>query len=139
MAPSLFIFRGNDQGVRFELSADVLGLGRDASNAIQLHDTEVSRRHAEIRRADKAFVLADLGSSNGTYVNGKRVTMAYLGAADRIAIGPVECELELPAGQAQLRTVGESASAGSGSGRSKWIVIAVLVLLLGAAAVWWLR
>ncbi len=77
--PSLFVIRGNDQGVRFELAADVLGLGRDSSNAIQLHDTEVSRHHAEIRRDDKKYTLADLGSSNGTFVNGKRVTPARAG------------------------------------------------------------
>jgi len=87
LAPSLFIFRGNDQGVRFELSADVLGLGRDASNAIQLHDTEVSRRHAEIRRAEKKYVLADLGSSNGTYVNGKRVDQHVLTSGDEVQLG----------------------------------------------------
>jgi signal transduction histidine kinase len=87
VAPSLFIFRGNDQGVRFEVSADVLGLGRDASNAIQLHDTEVSRRHAEIRRTDKKYVLADLGSSNGTYVNGKRVDEHVLTSGDEVQLG----------------------------------------------------
>ena len=87
MPPSLFIFRGNDQGVRYELSADVLGLGRDASNAIQVHDTEVSRRHAEIRRTNKVYTLVDLGSSNGTYVNGKRIEQHVLASGDEVQLG----------------------------------------------------
>ena len=57
---SLFIIKGADQGKRFELKAKVVGLGRDNSNPIRLHDNEVSRRHAEVRRVDDAFRLVDL-------------------------------------------------------------------------------
>ena len=47
---SLFIIKGADQGKRFELKEKVVGLGRDNTNLIRLHDNEVSRRHAEVRR-----------------------------------------------------------------------------------------
>ena len=70
--PSLFVIRGNDQGTRFELEGDAAGMGRDASNVVQLHDTEVSRQHAEIRRADGGYQIVDLRSSNGTFVNAAR-------------------------------------------------------------------
>jgi len=66
--PSLFVIRGNDQGVRFELDESPVRVGRDASSTIQLHDTEVSRQHAEIRWHDRTFSLVDLGSSNGTFL-----------------------------------------------------------------------
>ena len=86
--PSLFVIRGNDQGTRFELDAPAVGLGRDASNQVQLHDTEVSRQHAEIRRVDpNTFALADLGSSNGTFVNGRRVQQYRLASGDQIQVG----------------------------------------------------
>ncbi|MDZ7618965.1 MAG: ATP-binding protein [Patescibacteria group bacterium] len=85
--PSLFVIRGNDQGVRFELDDSLVRLGRDASNAIQLHDTEVSRHHAEIRLIDRAFSLADLGSSNGTFVNGRRVDRHPLQSGDQVQLG----------------------------------------------------
>ena len=49
--PSLFVIQGRDQGKRFELDGRISGIGRDTSNLIELHDTEVSRRHAEIRPA----------------------------------------------------------------------------------------
>ena len=72
---SLFVIQGRDQGTRFELDGDSLAfpLGREAGNRIQLHDTEVSRQHAEIRRSGNQFVVCDLGSSNGTFVNNERV------------------------------------------------------------------
>ena len=85
--PSLFVFRGNNQGMRFELEADTLSLGREATNDIQLHDTEVSRRHAELRRSAKTFTLTDLGSSNGTYVNGQRIESHQLANGDEVQMG----------------------------------------------------
>lgn len=85
--PSLFVFEGNDQGVRFQLEDDTVSLGRDRGNVIQLHDTEVSRRHAVLRRQGRTFVLADLGSSNGTFVNGTQVQTHELATGDELLIG----------------------------------------------------
>lgn len=86
--PSLFVIRGNDQGARWELDDPNLGIGRDSSNPIQLHDTEVSRRHAEVRRTEgKDYALIDLGSSNGTYVNNHRIRRYTLESGDEVRIG----------------------------------------------------
>lgn len=85
--PSLFVIRGNDQGLRFELEDAVVSIGRDASNGVQLHDTEVSRRHAELRRSADGLMLADLSSSNGTFVNGHRVQQHRLETGDQIQLG----------------------------------------------------
>jgi signal transduction histidine kinase/pSer/pThr/pTyr-binding forkhead associated (FHA) protein len=83
----LFVIRGPDQGVRFELSDDAITIGRDANNHIQLHDTEVSRRHAELRRQDDGFYLSDLGSSNGSYVNRDNVDQKKLTSGDQVQLG----------------------------------------------------
>jgi two-component system NtrC family sensor kinase len=88
--PSLFVFRGNDQGVRFELEDETVGLGREASNTIQLHDTEISRRHAVIRRTETGCVLTDLGSSNGTFVNGKQIQSHDLASGDEVQLGSTQ-------------------------------------------------
>ncbi|HVX13984.1 MAG TPA: ATP-binding protein [Pirellulales bacterium] len=85
--PSLFVFRGNNQGLRFELEGDMLTIGRDAANGFQLNDTEVSRRHAELRRTGNTFTLTDLASSNGTYVNGQPVTVHELANGDEVQLG----------------------------------------------------
>lgn len=84
---SLFVIRGNDQGKRFELEDTTLRLGRDSSSSIQLHDTEISRHHAEIRRVDQDFTIADLHSSNGTFVNGKRIRQHPLRSGDQVQVG----------------------------------------------------
>ena len=84
---SLFIIKGADQGRRFELKAKVVGLGRDNSNPIRLHDNEVSRRHAEVRKLDDAFELVDLSSANGTYLNDEPIAQVPLHSGDQVRIG----------------------------------------------------
>ena len=85
---SLFVVRGRDQGKHFQLSLPEQKIGREASSDIQLFDSEASRSHAEVRVAvDGKCELIDLGSSNGTKVNGKRITRKQLSSGDRIEIG----------------------------------------------------
>ena len=84
---SLFVIRGRDQGKRFEMDQPAIGLGRDVSNEIQLQDTEVSRRHAEVRHENNSFSLVDLHSSNGTFVNDEPVQTRELRSGDRVRVG----------------------------------------------------
>jgi signal transduction histidine kinase len=84
---SLFVIQGRDQGKRFELREAVLGLGRDPKNPIQLHDSEVSRRHAQIVSADGGFQLVDLNSSNGSFVNSQKIEQHVLHSGDRVQLG----------------------------------------------------
>ncbi len=84
---SLFIIKGADQGKRFELKTKLNGLGRDNTNSIRLHDTEVSRRHAEVRRNDDAFQVIDLNSANGTFLNDEPIDKATLHSGDQIRVG----------------------------------------------------
>jgi len=84
---SLFVIQGADQGARFEFDRLPARLGRDPGNSIQLHDREVSRFHAEVRPAGEHFVLFDLGSSNGTFVNGARITEHLLATGDQVQVG----------------------------------------------------
>jgi signal transduction histidine kinase len=84
---SLFVIQGRDQGRRFELNKPVMAIGRDTGNQIQLHDTEVSRRHAEVRQDGDGWVLVDLDSSNGSFVNSEPVDARPLKSGDRVQIG----------------------------------------------------
>ncbi|MGD9126710.1 MAG: ATP-binding protein [Planctomycetia bacterium] len=85
---SLFVIRGNDQGSRFELEDnETVRLGRDATCPVRIHDTEVSRQHAELRCSGDTFVLSDLNSSNGTYVNGQRIQEHHLVTGDQVQVG----------------------------------------------------
>ena len=87
--PSLFVIQGRNRGTRFELHANqgAISIGREAGNAIQVDDNEVSRRHAEIRRVGEAYVLGDLKSSNGTFVNELRIERSELASGDRLRVG----------------------------------------------------
>jgi pSer/pThr/pTyr-binding forkhead associated (FHA) protein len=85
---SLFVIQGADQGKRFELAGRVVSLGRESSNTIRLHDSEVSRRHAEVRLGDDRLLrLVDLGSANGTFLNGRPVDQATLSSGDQLRLG----------------------------------------------------
>ena len=86
---ALFVIQGRNRGARFDLTGQPLAvtIGREAGNFIQLDDNEVSRRHAEIRRVGDTLVLGDLTSSNGSFVNDRRVERAELASGDRIRIG----------------------------------------------------
>ncbi|KLU01693.1 two-component signal transduction [Rhodopirellula islandica] len=86
---SLFVIRGRDQGKHFQLASTVTRLGRESSNNVQLLDNEASRSHAEIRGdgTGRRYELVDLGSSNGTLVNNRKITRHVLTSGDRIEIG----------------------------------------------------
>ncbi len=81
---SLFVTQGRDQGRRVDLQRPVVSLGREGSNTIQLHDSEVSRNHAEVRHRDNEFLLIDLESSNGTFVNSDAITEHVLQNGERV-------------------------------------------------------
>lgn len=85
--PRLLVIQGADEGKQFELAEEVISVGRDASNHIRLHDTEISRRHAEFRQTPEGYNLVDIGSANGTFVNNKKIEVVPLQAGDHVAFG----------------------------------------------------
>jgi signal transduction histidine kinase/pSer/pThr/pTyr-binding forkhead associated (FHA) protein len=98
----LLVIKGADEGKQFELGGPRLGVGREAGNAIRLHDTEVSRRHAEFRQTDTGnYSLTDIGSANGTFVNNQRITECALQAGDHIQIGQTTLVYSAGRGESQ--------------------------------------
>jgi hypothetical protein len=91
MAPAayrLVVHTGPNPGTLFELTRDVTTVGRDVTNEIVVGDPEVSRQHARFTRTPAGFVLEDLGSTNGTYVNGERLAAPrVLTPGDSIGLG----------------------------------------------------
>lgn len=85
--PSLFVIQGRDQGTRFRLEEDAVTIGRGTTNAVQLHDTEVSREHAQLTRRGNVVFIRDLNSSNGTFVNGHPVKERELASGDQLQLG----------------------------------------------------
>ncbi len=83
----LVVKRGPNAGSTFLLDKDLTAAGRHPSSDIFLDDITVSRRHAEVLREGARFLVKDVGSLNGTYVNRERVDVAELPQGDELQIG----------------------------------------------------
>ena len=83
----LVVRRGPNAGYRFRLDQPVTAAGRHLDSNIVLDDITVSRRHAEIRCERGEFRVVDVGSLNGTYVNGEPIHSAVLTNGDEIRMG----------------------------------------------------
>jgi hypothetical protein len=69
-------------------------IGRIPACDLVVNDTNVSRRHASIQRSGQQFVLTDLGSTNGTLLNGKKVSQSILQAGDVVTVGTTKLTFE---------------------------------------------
>jgi pSer/pThr/pTyr-binding forkhead associated (FHA) protein len=84
----LVVKRGPNVGSKFLLDQPVTTAGRHPESDIFLDDITVSRRHAEIVRNDNGYVVRDVGSLNGTYVNRERIEQEIrLGNGDEVQVG----------------------------------------------------
>jgi len=88
----LLVRTGGSPAVQFDLGAALITIGRASDNDVILDDPEVSRHHCQLKLQHGAYSLADLGSRNGSWVNGDQVTEMALGPGDRIQIGSTEIE-----------------------------------------------
>ena len=83
----LVVLRGPNTGARFLLDSDEVSSGRHPDSDIFLDDVTVSRKHATFRREGDDFLVRDVGSLNGTYVNRMRIENAVLKTGDEVQIG----------------------------------------------------
>jgi diguanylate cyclase (GGDEF)-like protein len=81
------VMRGQQAGRMYELGAGVAYVGRGDDATISIDDSAVSRRHAAIHSSPVGFVVSDLKSTNGLFVNGKRVERHVLRDGDRVQFG----------------------------------------------------
>lgn len=93
MSFKLSVRQGPRPNLVFELDKPSYMIGREAGNDIVIEDPQVSRRHAQLTRQGSSYFIEDIGSTNGTYVNGKRVMAPMLlvngdmvGLADTVII-----------------------------------------------------
>ncbi len=86
---AVVVIDGPDQGREFLLTPMTMKIGRQLENHIQLNDPQVSREHAVLQYhpKKKAFLLKDLGSTNGTYCNNRRIETTFVSPGDEIKVG----------------------------------------------------
>jgi len=88
--PQLQIYLSEDNQVLHDLTEEKVTLGRLADNTLQIDDASVSSHHAEILFEGDQYHVHDLGSTNGTFVNGEQVTSAILAYGDEVRFGRME-------------------------------------------------
>ena len=94
----LRVDHGPNAGSRFLLDADLTTVGRHPSSDIFLDDVTVSRKHAQFVRQGNGFVVKDVGSLNGTYVNRTRIDSTPVRTGDEVQIGKFRLVVHLAPG-----------------------------------------
>ncbi len=100
----LILIRGTPQGHRFFITGDQMIIGRDPAADISILDTSISRKHARITKLENAVSIEDLGSSNGTFINGKKLSpgsVVILTKEDLVKLGNSIVKY-LPAGEIEI-------------------------------------
>jgi pSer/pThr/pTyr-binding forkhead associated (FHA) protein len=100
----LILIRGTPQGHRFFITGDAMTIGRDPGADISIPDPSISRKHAIVKSTSAGVTIEDLGSSNGTAINGKKLepgTVATLAKEDMVKLGNSIVKY-LPAGEIEI-------------------------------------
>ena len=77
-----------------ELDEELTTIGREATNKLVIADPSVSRQHAWVEKKDDGYYLVDKNSSNGSYVNGKKITQQKLSHNDKVQLGNAQLVFE---------------------------------------------
>jgi pSer/pThr/pTyr-binding forkhead associated (FHA) protein len=108
---------GTYAGREFPLPMGTLTVGRAADNDVVFDDPSLSRKHSRLHRSPGAIDVEDLGSSNGTYVNGRRVGRGNAGVGDTVRFGDLSFKVvgDKPAGRGAGPAVARGGGAGTGT------------------------
>lgn len=128
MAVPKFVLRGVSGAVFgkvFPVAGPVV-IGRAPECDISVHAEEISRRHALVKPTQEGLSVEDLGSSNGTYINARRVQQGFLNAGDELRLDAVRFIVVAPGmemAQQATRQLPSEPVAAAGNGMSKWVPI----------------
>ena len=92
---SLVIVEGVGRGTRFQIGRQRVGIGRSSENAVRVADSEASRFHAAIQWQPEGWELLDLGSANGTLLNGNSIKRAAVVHGDQLQVANTLLQFEL--------------------------------------------
>lgn len=125
-------------GKTYPISGSVV-IGRQADCDISIPSEEISRRHAQLKPTPAGLAVEDLGSSNGTYINGKRVQQGLMKPGEELRLDNIRFLLvapgmEIPGGTPRPVAAAPAPAPAAASGGSKAGLVAIFVVVLAAAA-----
>lgn len=109
MDVNLVLQKKNGSKKTFRLPGSITVIGRRSNCDFYIPLTSVSRKHCQLNRHQGVLKLRDLGSRNGTYLNGKRIDEAVIKAGDNVKVGPLTFTLQI---DGQPEEIGAPASVG---------------------------
>ena len=104
MSAELIVVNGPLAGTRYDLCLGDIFVGRSTDAKVVLNEPEVSWRHCQIRRQGERFLVSDLRTSSGTYVNGTRSAERWLEDRDQIGVGKTILMFRSGAGEPEETT-----------------------------------
>jgi len=116
MDAKLIMFMTNGQRKDFTLANPVTIIGRGQDCDLRVPLVSVSREHCELTVIGDALKVKDLASSNGTYVNNRRVNEESLGAGDRLVVGPIVFTVQIDGDPEEIKPVRTQGQKMAGSG-----------------------
>jgi len=122
MDVNLVMFKTNGQRKEFPVRTAVTVIGRGENCDLRIPLVSVSRRHCEVSVSGEQIKAKDLASSNGTYVNNKRITEIELKAGDRLVVGPVVFTVQVdgvPEEIHPVKTKGQRMAESAGAGKAE--------------------
>lgn len=105
MDVNLVMFKNDGQRKDFPVKTSVTVIGRGENCDLRVPLVSVSRRHCEVTVAGQTIRAKDLASSNGTYVNNKRITEVELKAGDRLVVGPIVFTVQIDGVPGEIKPV----------------------------------
>jgi pSer/pThr/pTyr-binding forkhead associated (FHA) protein len=102
----LIITKGAQRGSEFVVGGDVVRIGKATDNDLVISDETVSRNHFEIVRDGKGYLVRDLQSTNGTFLDGAEIKEAYLRAGSVVGAGAVRAQVHAVRGAHRDPAVG---------------------------------
>ncbi len=105
MSTKLVMFKPNGKRKDLGLKNSVTLIGRGDDCDLRIPIMSISRKHCVLRLEDGALTVKDLSSSNGTFVNNKRVSETQLKAGDRLAVGPIVFTVQINGMPEQIEPV----------------------------------
>ena len=118
MSPKLVVLSGPLSGRTFPLGVEAFSIGRHVGNAVEVMDLAASRHHCRVEPVDGGFLVRDLGSRQGTFVNGRPVREHRLAEGDLMAVGETLLLFQSARGRPPAMAPGVLADEGSFTART---------------------